>query len=172
MRPNVRRGRESLQKSLVAFVVGDVRYAIEIAHVREIVTPLPLTVLPHTPGGFAGVADHRNEVVPVIDMRSRFGLAPRDTTTRKVKWILVALEGRTVGLVVDDVLGVLRVPVGEFRAPPDLGGGEQARAISSVTTHEKKLVFILDLLRLEAPSEAFAHMDMLAGTGPNRPEDA
>jgi purine-binding chemotaxis protein CheW len=172
MRPNVRRSRESLQKSLVAFIVGDVRYALEIAHVREIVTPLPLTVLPHTPRGFAGVADHRNQVVPIIDMRDRFGLSPREPSSRRVKWILVEIEGRTVGLVVDDVLGVLRVPVGEFRAPPDLGGGEQARAISSVTTWEQNLVFILDLLRFDAPSEALAEMAMLGGSQSDRPEDA
>jgi purine-binding chemotaxis protein CheW len=163
MRPSIRKNRESLQRSLVAFVVGSVKYALEIAHVREIVTPLPLTVLPHTPGGLAGVADHRDQVVPIIDVRARFGLPPSEGTNRKVKWVLVEIEGRTVGLVVDDVLGVLRVPVGDFRAPPDLGGGEQARAISSVTTWEKSLVFILDLSRFDAHSEAFselaAHLD-------------
>jgi purine-binding chemotaxis protein CheW len=130
-----------------------VKYAVEIAHVREIVTPLPLTVLPRTPGGLAGVTDHRNQVVPIIDVRARFGLPPLDVTTRKVKWVLVEIDGRTVGLVVDDVLGVLRVPVGDFRLPPDLGGGEQARAIASVTTWEKSLVFILDLSRFEAQHE-------------------
>ena len=148
------------QRSLVAFVVGDVRYAIDIAQVREIVTPLPLTLLPHTPGGLAGVADHRSEVVPVIDLRSRFGLAQRTEPSKKIKWILVEVARRTVGLIVDDVLDVLRVPTGEFRPAPELGGGEQARGISSVTTHEGELVFVLDLGRFERLAESFDHQSL------------
>jgi purine-binding chemotaxis protein CheW len=156
MRPSVVR-HDTGQRSLVAFVVGEVRYAIDIAHVREIVTPLPLTVLPHTPEGLAGVADHRNQVVPIVDLRRRFGVPDRSgAAARKVKWILVDLEAKTVGLVVDDVLGVLRVAADDFRTPPDLGEGGEQRAISSVTTHEKKLVFILDLSRLESTARVDA----------------
>jgi len=144
---SAKRARQPSQRSIVAFMVGPVRYAIEIAQVREIVSPLPLTRLPHTPEGLAGVADHRAEVVPIIDLRARFDLTIEKT--RKVKWILVEVTGRTVGLVVDDVLGVLRVPATEFRPPPDLGGGEQARGIAAVTNHGGELVFVLDLSRFE-----------------------
>ncbi len=149
MRPSLSR-QEASQRSLVAFVVGDVRYAIDITQVREIVTPLPLTVLPHAPEGLAGVADHRGEVVPIVDLRTRFCLPERVESHKKVKWILVNLGGKTVGLVVDDVLGVLRIPASEFRSAPDLGSGEEKRAISSVTSHEKQLVFVLELAKLES----------------------
>jgi purine-binding chemotaxis protein CheW len=160
MQLNVKRARAAAQKSLVAFVVGDVRYAIDIAQVREIVTPLPLTLLPHTPGGLAGVADHRAEVVPIIDLRARFGLELRSEPSKKVKWILVEVARRTVGMIVDDVLGVLRVPTGEFRPPPELGGGEQARGIASVTTHDGDLVFVLDMGRFEKLAESFDHRSL------------
>ena len=63
-------------------MVGTVRYALDIAHVREIVTPLTLTHLPHTPGGLAGVADHRSEVVPIINLRARFNLPAAMETAR------------------------------------------------------------------------------------------
>lgn len=149
MRPNLGR-QDSSQKSLVAFTVGDVCYAIDIGQVREIVTPLPLTILPRSPEGLAGVADHRNQVVPVVHLRSRFCLPELAGSSRKVKWILVDIAGKTVGLIVDDVLGVLRVSPAEFRSAPDLGTGEHERAISSVTTHDKKLVFILELSKLES----------------------
>jgi purine-binding chemotaxis protein CheW len=155
MQLNAKRSRQATQRSLVAFVVGSVRYALEIAQVREIVTPLPLTLLPHTPEGLAGVADHRSAVVPIIDLRSRFGLPTLAARGRKTKWILVDVRGRTVGLVVDDVLGVLRLGVAEFRPAPDLGGGEEARGISSVTTHDGQLVFVLDLSRFEKLAESF-----------------
>jgi purine-binding chemotaxis protein CheW len=146
--------------SFVAFMVGAVRYALDIAHVREIVT---LTHLPHTPGGLAGVADHRAEVVPIINLRARFNLPVAGESSRKAKWILVSVDGKTVGLVVDDVLGVLRVSVGEFRPAPDLGGGEQARGISNVTTYDGQLVFVLDLSKFEKLAESFDHRSLLPG---------
>ena len=117
--------------------------------------------MPHTPGGLAGVADHRSEVVPIIDLRARFGLPGRSEPSKKVKWILVEVAVRTVGLVVDHVLGVLRVPSGEFRPAPELGGGEQARGIANVTTHEGELVFVLDLSRFEKLAESFDHRSLL-----------
>ncbi len=166
MQLNVKRSRPSAQRSLVAFIVGAVRYAIDIAQVREIVTPLPLTQLPHTPGGLAGVADHRSEVVPIIDLRARFNLpAITREQIRKTKWILVEVLNRTVGLVVDDVLGVLRVSSGDFRPAPELGGGEQARGISSVTTHDGELVFVLDLSTFEKLAESFDHKSLLPPAG-------
>jgi purine-binding chemotaxis protein CheW len=157
--------------SFVAFTVGAVRYALDIAHVREIVTPLTLTKLPHTPGGLAGVADHRSEVVAIINLRARFNLPDAVEPNRKAKWILVTVSGKTVGLVVDDVLGVLRVSVGEFRPPPELGGGDQARGISNVTTYDGQLVFVLDLSKFEKLAESFDHQSLLP-SGAASEEDA
>jgi purine-binding chemotaxis protein CheW len=140
--------------------VGTVKYALEIAQVREIVTPLPLTQLPHTPSGLAGVADHRSEVVPIIDLRAKFGVHVDPEPNKKSKWILVEIARRTVGLMVNEVIGVLRIPTGEFRPAPDLGGGEQARGISSVATHGGELVFVLDLTRFEQLAASFDHRSL------------
>jgi purine-binding chemotaxis protein CheW len=167
MQLNAKRVRQATLHSLVAFTVGTVRYALEIARVREIVTPLPLTVLPHTPEGLAGVADHRSEVVPVVDLRARFGLEPVADRSKKTKWILVQVAGRAVGLVVDDVLGVLRVGEADLRPPPDLGGGDRVRGISYVTTVDGVLVFVLDVTIFEKLAENFDHRSLLA-PGPDR----
>jgi purine-binding chemotaxis protein CheW len=162
MQLNAKRARQSTQRSLVAFVVGGVRYALEIAMVREIVSPLALTLLPHTPEGLAGVADHRSEVVPIIDLRARFGLSPAAERSKKTKWILVHITTRTVGLIVDDVLGVLRVAEVDLRAAPELGGGERLRGISCVTLYEEELVFVLDVAAFEKLSEVFDHRNLLS----------
>jgi purine-binding chemotaxis protein CheW len=167
MQLNAKRARQSSQRSLVAFVVGSVRYALEISSVREIVSPLPLTLLPHTPEGLAGVADHRAEVVPVIDLRARFGLSPAAERSKKTKWILVHASARTVGLIVDDVLGVLRVADVDLRPAPDLGGGERLRGISCVTMYEEALVFVLDVAAFEKLAETFDHHNLMA-PGPLR----
>ena len=133
-------------KSLVGFEVGNVAYAVSINAVREIVNPLPLTPLPHVPAAVVGVGDHRGEVLPVIDLRLRFGL-PRLPDPRRAKWILVNVEGRTVGLVVDRVTDVFGTGGTPLKAPPLLGEGDEARGISGVTTHEGVLTFVLDLSR-------------------------
>jgi purine-binding chemotaxis protein CheW len=165
MQLNAKRARQSTQRSLVAFVVGAVRYALEISKVREIVTPLPLTLLPHTPEGLAGVADHRAEVVPVVDLRARFGLGAAAPRSKKTKWILVHVAGRTVGLIVDDVLGVLRIAETELRPAPELGAGDRARGISSVAMHDGELVFVLDVATFEKLAERLDHRGLLV-SGP------
>jgi purine-binding chemotaxis protein CheW len=139
------RSRPDPQRSLVGFIVGEVHYAIEIARVREIVNPLPITALPHTPPEVAGVADHRGDVVPVIQLRTRFGLPDMDLS-RSTKWILVDAGALRVGLVVDAVTEVFRV-TGDLRPTPPVGGDRDLRGISGVASHNDQLVFVLDVNR-------------------------
>src|SRR5690242_21599611 len=125
------RQRPDPNRSLVGFRVGDVAYAVPINQAKEIVNPLPLTELPHAPSTIAGVADHRGEVVPVVDLQLRFDL-PSLPDPRKAKWILVEVEGRTVGLVVDRVTDVFGTGGTDLKPAPMLGGGERQRGIVGV----------------------------------------
>jgi len=147
------RQRSGRSKNLVGFEVGDVRYAAEILRVREIINPLSLVALPHAPRAVVGVADHRGEVVPVVDLRLRFGL-PTVEPTRRTKWIIVEVDQRSVGLVVDGVTEVFGAGDPESRDVPELGVGDAARGIAAVYKHEDRLVFVLDLDRVAAPAEA------------------
>ncbi len=145
----IQKHRADPQKSLVGFTVGEVAYAVPIGSVKEIVNPLDVTALPHAPGAIAGVADHRGEVVAVIDLRRRFGLPPIEHRAR-CKWILVDVAGRTVGLIVDGVTDVFGTGGAGFRPAPSLGGGEDERGIVGVTTHAGEMTFVLDLGRFES----------------------
>jgi purine-binding chemotaxis protein CheW len=140
----VSKQRPDLQKSLVGFIVGDVAYAVGIGSVREIVNPAPLTELPHAPPTVAGVIDHRGEVVPVVDLRARFRLPPA-TDLRRAKWLLIDVEGRSIGLAVDRVTDVFGTGGSEVLSPPALGYGDDERGIIGVTKHEGALVFVLDV---------------------------
>jgi purine-binding chemotaxis protein CheW len=142
----IQRHRIDTHKNLVGFVVGDVHYAIDITRVREIVNPLDVTPLPFTPPEVSGVADHRGEVVPVIDLRVRFNL-DRRSEERGTKWILVSLGTRVVGLVVDKVTEVFGAPSDEIRPTPEVGGNRDMRGINGVAKHDGRLVFVLDTLR-------------------------
>lgn len=149
-------------KNLVGFLVGDIQYAVDILRVREIIRPLPLVELPHAPAGIAGVADHRGEVVPVIEMRQRFAL-PAQTDERRAKWILITVGKRTIGLWVDSITGVLGATQADHRPLPELGEGHAARGITSVCAHSSGLVFVLDVDRIASVASAVSVPSL--GTG-------
>jgi len=106
---------------LVVFRVGSEEYVIDVRRVREVVAPLPVRRMPRIPEFLEGVADLRGEVIPVVDVRRRFGLHA-GTPTRKTKLMVVQMAGAPVGLVVDAVLEVLRVPRSAIRPTPSLAG--------------------------------------------------
>jgi purine-binding chemotaxis protein CheW len=141
---NVSKQRPDPEKSLVGFSVGTVTYAVPIGCVREIINPVGVTRLPHAPSVVVGVADHRGEVVPIIDLRIRFGVSQTEDS-RRVKWILVDVGGIAVGLVVDRVTEVFGTGGSGLRPAPRLGGGEDERGIVGVTSHVDQMVFVLDL---------------------------
>lgn len=157
--------RPDPQKSLVGFVVGDVGYAVPISQVKEIINPAALTELPHAPPAIAGVADHRGEVVPIVDLRVRFGL-PKAEDPRRAKWILVDVDGRTVGLSVDRVTDVFGTGGAELRPPPLLGVGDDLRGIAGVTNHDGVLTFVLDVDKLESLIAPLQPARLLGSMGP------
>ncbi len=139
------RYRNDQAKNLVSFLVGDVRYAVEIAKVREIVNPLPVVALPHAPPEVVGVADHRGDVLPVVDLRVRFGLPPCELT-RRTKWIIVRVpeRGSSVALVVDVVTEVFGAGSEDQRSVPEIGTGTSRRGIANVYAYDGGLVFVVD----------------------------
>lgn len=160
------RHRHDPSKDLVGFLVGDVMYAVRIEVVREIVNPLPLVDLPRAPATVRGVADYRGEVVPVIDLRDRYGLPPAPAS-RKTKWVVLDVgpkraQGdkrpkaaiRYAALVVDSVTEVFGLAGGELRPAPPLGEGDGMRGIEGVTTLGTRLVFVLDSRSFDAVADA------------------
>jgi purine-binding chemotaxis protein CheW len=140
------RQRHDPSKNLVGFIVGDVHYAVSIHRVREIANPLTLVALPQAPPSVIGVADYRGDVVPIIDLRVRFGLDVTEAT-RRTKWIIVDVDARFVALVVDAVTEVFGTGGQDLRAVPPLGGGDDLRGITGVTNHAGALTFVLDTRR-------------------------
>ncbi len=165
------RQRHDPSKHFVGFTVGDVVYAVRIEVVREIVNPKEVVELPQAPRSVRGVADLRKLVVPVVDLRERFGL-PNAPATRKNKWIVVdvgqqgpqesqpmgppsaASGGRFCALVVDAVTEVFGTGGAELRPAPPLGGGDDIRGIAGVTKHGDRLVFVLDVRAFSSIAEA------------------
>jgi purine-binding chemotaxis protein CheW len=137
-----RRHRPDLERSYVGFRLGDAHYAVPIARVREIITPSPTTPLPEMPSAVMGVVEHRGEVVPVVDAGLELGLGPVEQNARQ-RWVLVAIEKRSVALAVDRVTEVFGTDAPIRPAPKD---GE-ASTLLGVVQHEGELVFVLDTTR-------------------------
>jgi len=145
--------RPDPNKSLVGFIVGDVSYAVPITAVKEIINPAVLTTLPHLPPAVAGVADHRGDVIVVVDLRARFGLGVLQDQSRS-RWVLVMVGGRTVGLIVDQVTEVFGTGGEQVRPAPPLGAGDDRRGLVGVISHDGALTFVLDVSRFEALTAA------------------
>jgi purine-binding chemotaxis protein CheW len=105
---------------LCTFRIGGEDYAIDIMRVSEIVHPLPITPVPRAPASVEGVVRLRGEIIPVLDVRKRLGVEARPAT-RKSRFLIVNVAGRRIGLVVDEVCEVLRLPRSEIRPAPTLG---------------------------------------------------
>ncbi len=157
-----RKNVEPAERKLVLFGLGTVVYGVAIDSVREVVNPQPVIALPHAPASVVGVTHHRGEVVPVVDLRHRFGLPPLPEP-RRAKWIMldVGSDGeRLLAAIVDEVLVVF--PTRDaLRPAPALGGGEDVRGILGVVSRplpqrREQLVFVLDLSRLRALVEPVA----------------
>ncbi|HEX2736113.1 MAG TPA: chemotaxis protein CheW [Polyangiaceae bacterium] len=139
------KGVSDPSRSLVGFTVGNAWYAVPIRHVREITHPMPVTALPKSSPVVIGMADHRGEVVTIVDLRIHFGLPERNAAER-TKWILLQLAGEPVGLVVDSVTEVFGTQGEPLREAPHAARAAEQGILGVLSRHER-LVFVIDVER-------------------------
>ncbi|GJL62222.1 MAG: chemotaxis protein CheW [Nitrospirales bacterium] len=135
-------GGELLQ--LVSFHVGDEEFAIDILGVQEIIRMVELTPVPNAPYFVEGVINLRGKVIPILDLRSRFGLPPAERTI-DTRIIVVEIEKTVLGFVVDSVEEVLRLPESLIETPPSTGRGGSAEFHKGVGRVNGRLLMLLDL---------------------------
>jgi purine-binding chemotaxis protein CheW len=129
---------------LVSFNIGQEEFGIDILKVQEIIRLLSVTNVPNSPYYVDGVINLRGKVIPIIDLRTRLGL-DRKEHGKDTRIIVVELEGRTVGFVVDAVSEVLRIPRNITEPPPVLASGVDSSYITAVGKLEDRLLILLDL---------------------------
>lgn len=158
---------------LCAFRVGSEEYVVDLKRVREVVNPLPVRPVPRSPEAIEGVVSLRGEVIPVVDVRRRFGLEAAPPT-RKTKLLVVLVAGRVLALVVDAVLGVMRIPRSAIRPAPAMPGREGPPLFLGACDGEARLPgggpalrFLLNVKALTGPiaPEAVDAARALAGQG-------
>lgn len=142
-------------RSYVLFELGKAVFAVASAVVQELVMVEDITPVPNAPSYVKGVVLVRGRVVPVIDLRTRFGMvsAPRD---RRARIIVLDVKGRVVGLLVDATREFLEVPADAVQPPPDTVSDVSARLLDGVVVLGDRLVLILNVEELLSASEAEA----------------
>ena len=137
---------------LVTFNISQEEFGIDILKVQEIIRTMEITKVPRAPEFVEGVINLRGKVIPIIDLRRRFGMDPRkhDNQTRIV---VVELLGMIVGFVVDSVSEVLRIPVDTVVPPPAIVSGIDSEYISGVGKLDDRLLILIDLEKLLSNQE-------------------
>ncbi len=139
---------EDTQKDkYLTFHLGKEIYGIEIIHVIEIVGIQKITEVPDMPDFVKGVVNLRGQIIPVMDVRTRFRMEPRQYDERTCL-IVVQINDTTIGLVVDTVNEVIDIPEENLSLPPRIGEGRCSRYIKGMGKTTDDVKIILDINKL------------------------
>jgi purine-binding chemotaxis protein CheW len=147
--------RNEQRLQMINFTLGGDEYAVEIQKVREVINFRELTPLPKAPSFVKGIINLRGEVIPVIDLREKLGLA-HEAYSALTNVIIVEIGRKAVGVVVDDVRHVIRLAPGEVAPSPPFIGGLSGKYVSGVAKIAERLVVVLDMERILSASEMIA----------------
>lgn len=147
----------------LSFRLGDDDYAVDILRVKEIRGWERARALPDSPAYVKGVLDLRGTIVPVIDLRLRFGAVNPEYSTTTVVVILSVnrsdAQGQLVGVVVDGVSDVLDIDTADLKAPPRVGSTLSQGYLAGMLSLPRGMVILIDLDKLFDSAE----MDRLQG---------
>jgi purine-binding chemotaxis protein CheW len=148
--------QEELQEIQVAcLTMGDGLYAVDIMRIREIIRLPKLAPLPRALPFVEGVINLRGSVIPVVDLRKRFGLPPAENT-ENARLLILSVAGQPLGLIVDQVTEMITVPLRDLKPPPRgvrLIGGEYMVGLCLVREVPVMLLNIDALLSYQEKAE-------------------
>lgn len=128
----------------MSFRLSDRRYAVDINRVREIQMDREITRIPNAPDYIEGAINLRGKVIPVLNLRRRFGMEgrPPEATSRI---IIMTVRGLLMGFLIDAVSDVLRVPVDEIVPPPPVRSMKYSGLVQGIAKLKDSLVVLLDM---------------------------
>jgi purine-binding chemotaxis protein CheW len=131
----------------LTFNLGDELYGVDILRVQEIKGYTAVTKIPNTPSHIKGVLNLRGTIVPIIELRTKFGMPTIDYTAFTVI-IVVVVRDKVMGLVVDSVSDVLDIEQKDVQPPPQFGAKVDASFLRGIGKSGDKLIALLDMDRL------------------------
>ena len=132
---------------IVGFRIGNEMYGVRIGAVREIVRVPEITAVPSAPDNIEGVINLRGKIIPVMDLRKRFGLT-EITTDKKNRILVVELDNKLLGLIVNSASEVLKIPPSEVEAPGSVFADGESGYVTGVGKLKGRLIILLDIAKL------------------------
>jgi purine-binding chemotaxis protein CheW len=139
---------------LISFAIGDDQYGVDIMAVREIKGWTEITHLPRQPDYVRGVLNLRGVIVPIIDLRCRFGQGLTQATPLHIV-IIVQIAGKPVGLLADRVLDIVSLEESQVQPVPRIANVQRLNFLSGLVTIEGAMIALIDLPNLlSMPAES------------------
>lgn len=159
-------------KQLVSFRIGEEEFGVDVLMVQEIIRLPVITAIPNSPESILGMINLRGRIIPVVDLRRRLkirGSAPPGDD-RKTRVMIVEINTRVTGFVVDSVSEVMKAPASEIEPTPHLVMSSiDSQYIKGVIKRPDRLIILLDFYQILAPQEKYEldriGSDLLAITG-------
>jgi len=136
-----------MERQLVVFELGDENFGVDISSVESIIKMQELTKVPHSPAFVEGVTNLRGIVLPVLDLRKRFGMDKADGT-KDTRIVVTNVDGIKVGMIVDSVSEVLTIPDTVIESTPPMISSVDTAFITGIAKLDNRLVIMLDLTRV------------------------
>lgn len=133
---------ESVQ--VATFHIGSEEYGVDISQIQEIIRMVEITRVPRTPAFMEGVINLRGQLIPIVDLRARFGLERREPT-KNTRIIVTDIGTKRVGIIVDSATEVLTIPLESIEEPPEMIAGVGADYLQGVGKVGDRLIILLDL---------------------------
>lgn len=137
----------SRELHIVGFQVGRETYGVPIASLHEIVRVTEITSVPDSPEYIEGVINLRGKIVSVIDLRKRFG-TKQVANSKKNRILVVELNGRLTGLIVDAASDVLKIPADDVEAAPAVFQEGGLNCVTGLGKYKGRLIVLLDMNKL------------------------
>src|SRR5215471_15832142 len=132
---------------VVGFRIGNETYGVRIGAVREIVRVPEITAVPSAPETVEGVINLRGKIIPVMDLRKRFGQTEIQPD-KKNRILVVELESKLVGLIVNSASEVLKIPPSEIESPGSVFADSESSYVTGVGKLKGRLIILLDITKL------------------------
>jgi purine-binding chemotaxis protein CheW len=156
--------KTSKEGKYLTFTLCNEEYGLEILKIKEIIGMMDITSVPKTPEFVKGVINLRGKVIPVIDLRLKFGMSAKEYDARTCIIVVEVADtkGRAlqVGIVVDSVSEVVNLKGEQIEPPPSFGATLDTEYILGMAKVDKSVVILLDIDRVLAASETEALMKM------------
>ncbi len=140
-------GTRNYPNQLISFAIGDDQYGVDIMAVREIKGWTDITTLPRQPDYVRGVLNLRGVIVPIIDLRCRFGQGMTQATPLHIA-IIVQIAGKPIGLLADRVLDIVSVDVAQIKPVPRVAQTQRLNFLSGLVTTDGAMIALIDLPNL------------------------